>query len=85
MQVAAAVARLGGLDVLVNNAGIGATRAPAELPPSAEVRRQLKVNLLAAWSTTAAALPALEESRVGWCSLPAAWRCCPCRSRPPTG
>jgi len=60
--VAEAVERLGGLDLLVNNAGIGGP-APAELAPDATVRRQLEVNLLAAWSTTAAALPALERSR----------------------
>jgi NAD(P)-dependent dehydrogenase (short-subunit alcohol dehydrogenase family) len=60
--VAAAVDRLGGLDLLVNNAGVGGP-APAELPPDEVVRRQLEVNLLAAWRTTAAALPALEEAR----------------------
>ncbi|MCL7458012.1 SDR family oxidoreductase [Micromonospora echinofusca] len=60
--VAAAVARLGGLDLLVNNAGVGGP-APAELPPDEVVRQQLEVNLLAAWRTTAAALPALEAAR----------------------
>ncbi|MEV0879750.1 SDR family oxidoreductase [Micromonospora echinofusca] len=60
--VAAAVARLGGLDLLVNNAGVGGP-APAELPPGEVVRQQLEVNLLAAWRTTAAALPALEAAR----------------------
>ncbi|WP_426502023.1 SDR family NAD(P)-dependent oxidoreductase [Dactylosporangium sp. McL0621] len=60
--VAEAAGRLGGLDLLVNNAGVGGP-APAELPPGAEVRRQLEVNLLAAWRTTAAAVPALEASR----------------------
>ncbi|PSK64652.1 putative ketoacyl reductase [Micromonospora sp. MH33] len=60
--VAAAVDRLGGLDLLVNNAGVGGP-APAELAPDEVVRRQLEVNLLAAWRTTAAALPALEAAR----------------------
>ncbi|MEV0715544.1 SDR family NAD(P)-dependent oxidoreductase [Asanoa sp. NPDC050611] len=60
--VRAALDRLGGLDLLVNNAGVGGP-APAELPPDATVRRQLEVNLIAAWSTTAAAIPALEEAR----------------------
>ncbi|GGO29374.1 SDR family NAD(P)-dependent oxidoreductase [Micromonospora parathelypteridis] len=56
--VQAAVDRLGGLDLLINNAGVGGP-APAELPPDEVVRQQLEVNLLAAWRTTAAALPAL--------------------------
>lgn len=60
--VRAAVAHLGGLDLLVNNAGVGGP-APAELPPDEVVARQLDVNLLAAWRTTAAALPALEAAR----------------------
>ena len=60
--VAAAVDRLGGLDLLVNNAGVGGP-APAELPPDAVVRQQLEVNLLAAWRATAAALPALVAAR----------------------
>ncbi|MEH1168451.1 SDR family oxidoreductase [Micromonospora sp. CPCC 205539] len=60
--VQAAVDRLGGLDLLINNAGVGGP-APAELPPDEVVRRQLEVNLLAAWRTTAAALPALVAAR----------------------
>jgi NAD(P)-dependent dehydrogenase (short-subunit alcohol dehydrogenase family) len=60
--LANAVDLLGGLDLLINNAGVGGP-APAELPPGEEVRRQLEVNLLAAWRTTAAAIPALERSR----------------------
>ena len=57
-----AIEMLGGLDVLVNNAGIGGP-APAELEPGAEVRRQLDINLLGTWRVTAAAVPALVESR----------------------
>lgn len=60
--VRAAVDRLGGLDLLINNAGVGGP-APAELPPDEMVRRQLEVNLLAAWRTTAAALPPLLAAR----------------------
>ncbi len=57
-----AIGMLGGLDVLVNNAGTGGP-APAELEPGAEVRRQLEINLLGTWRVTAAAVPALVESR----------------------
>ncbi|SCF12397.1 Short-chain dehydrogenase [Micromonospora coriariae] len=60
--VRAAVDRLGGLDLLINNAGVGGP-APAELPPDEVVRRQIEVNLLAAWRTTAATLPALLAAR----------------------
>ena len=57
-----AIEMLGGLDVLVNNAGIGGP-APAELEPGAEVRRQLDINLLGTWRVTAAAVPALVAAR----------------------
>ncbi|MBV1856252.1 SDR family NAD(P)-dependent oxidoreductase [Catellatospora tritici] len=60
--VAQAVELLGGLDLLVNNAGVGGP-APAELPPGEQARRQLEVNLVAAWHTTAAAIVPLERSR----------------------
>ncbi|OLT30889.1 short-chain dehydrogenase [Actinomadura sp. CNU-125] len=60
--VATAIGTLGGLDLLVNNAGIGGP-APAELPPGEEVRRQLDVNLLGAWRVTSACVDALVESR----------------------
>ncbi|MDN4172060.1 SDR family NAD(P)-dependent oxidoreductase [Nocardioides sp. SOB77] len=62
VAVAAALEQLGGLDLLVNNAGIGGP-APAELPPGEEVRRQLDINLLGAWRVTAACVPALVDSR----------------------
>ncbi|MFI6942374.1 SDR family NAD(P)-dependent oxidoreductase [Streptomyces sp. NPDC050418] len=53
---------LGGLDVLVNNAGVGGP-APAEYAPGTEVRRQLDINLLGTWRVTAACVDALVEAR----------------------
>lgn len=60
--VATALGHLGGLDLLINNAGIGGP-APAELAPGAEVRRQLDINLLGTWRVSAACVPALVASR----------------------
>ncbi|WP_051367472.1 SDR family NAD(P)-dependent oxidoreductase [Hamadaea tsunoensis] len=60
--VGRAVDQLGGLDLLINNAGVGGP-APAEYAPGEAARRQLEVNLIAAWNTTAAAMPALETAR----------------------
>ena len=57
-----AIARLGGLDILINNAGIGGP-APAELPPGAEARRQLEINLLGTWRVSAACAQELVSSR----------------------
>jgi len=60
--VEAAVTRLGGLDILINNAGIGGP-APAERAPGAEVLRQLDINLLGTWRVSAACVDALVASR----------------------
>jgi NAD(P)-dependent dehydrogenase (short-subunit alcohol dehydrogenase family) len=72
--VAAAVDRLGGLDVLVNNAGIGAV-GTVEDNPYEEWRRVLDVNLLGVVRTTRAALPHLRRSAsaaiVNTCSIAA--------------
>jgi NAD(P)-dependent dehydrogenase (short-subunit alcohol dehydrogenase family) len=60
--VAEAIGRLGGLDVLINNAGIG-TPQSAGLPPDDAALAVLDVNLIGPWRVTAAALPALREAR----------------------
>jgi NAD(P)-dependent dehydrogenase (short-subunit alcohol dehydrogenase family) len=60
--VAQAVARLGGLDALVNNAGVGGPASAGD-PPGEHVRRMLDVNLLGAWRVTAAAIDELVASR----------------------
>jgi NAD(P)-dependent dehydrogenase (short-subunit alcohol dehydrogenase family) len=61
--VAEAIERLGGgLDVLVNNAGVGFAQS-AGLAPDERATTVFEVNMLGPWRMTAAALPALRESR----------------------
>jgi NAD(P)-dependent dehydrogenase (short-subunit alcohol dehydrogenase family) len=60
--VGEAIERLGGLDVLVNNAGVGDPQSAGE-PPDERALAVLDVNLIGPWRVTSAALPALRESR----------------------
>lgn len=53
---------LGGLDVLVNNVGIGGPTAPAAELPRAEWQRVLDINLTATFEITQRAIPLLRES-----------------------
>jgi NAD(P)-dependent dehydrogenase (short-subunit alcohol dehydrogenase family) len=72
--VAAAIERLGGLDVLVNNAGIG-VQGTVEENDDDEWRKVFEVNVLGLVRVTRAALPALRASShpsiVNTCSVAA--------------
>jgi len=59
--VASAVSRLGGLDILINCAGIGTVQDAGAMPDE-DTRRTVEINFWGPWITTAAALPHLLES-----------------------
>jgi len=60
--VGSAIATLGGLDVLINNAG-WLELQDAGAAPTEDAQHAIDVNLLGPWRVTAAALPALLASR----------------------
>ena len=60
--VAEAIERLGGLDVLINCAGIGLPQSAGARPDEGALR-VLDVNLLGPWRVTGAAIAALRASR----------------------
>ncbi|MDM0074889.1 oxidoreductase [Variovorax sp. J2P1-59] len=62
--VAAAVARFGRIDVLLNNAGYGIVGALEETP-DAELRAQMETNFFGAVDVTKAVLPQLRAQKAG--------------------
>jgi SDR family mycofactocin-dependent oxidoreductase len=61
--VADGVAQLGGLDIVLANAGIG--MADPAAPKADAFREQLEVNLVGVWNTVHAAVPAMIEAGQG--------------------
>ena len=64
-MVAAAAAALGGLDVLVNNAGISGPTAPVEEMDPDAWEQVMQVNLTGTFNVTRCAIPHLKESAAG--------------------
>lgn len=63
--VAVAVERFGGLDILINNAGLGVFRNVADLTPD-EWRETIETNLTGVYNACHAAIPELRKRGGGW-------------------
>ena len=64
-MVPEAVAALGGLDVLVNNAGIAGPTLPVDQMPPAEWDKVVAINLTAMFDVSRLAIPHLKKSKGG--------------------
>jgi NAD(P)-dependent dehydrogenase (short-subunit alcohol dehydrogenase family) len=60
--MATAARQMGGIDTLINNAGIGVPQDAGDFP-NREARRVMEVNFFGAWNATAAAMTHLVEAR----------------------
>jgi NAD(P)-dependent dehydrogenase (short-subunit alcohol dehydrogenase family) len=64
-MVPEAIAALGGLDVLINNAGIAGLTLPVEQYPPDDWDKVIAVNLTGMFDVTRLAIPALKQSKAG--------------------